>query len=117
MSIKNAQEESQLTCHAVSRREILVSVASAIAFSPFGTAASATTNNYGTGTSSYQISAGKESTLASFMPQIRDGYRALVDLQTNWEKNTQDFDGDVVRRVLGTVGVKSPLFNIKKVRK
>lgn len=38
----------------------------------------------------------------------------MVDLEKNWELKTKDFDGDVVRRVLGTVGVNSPLFNIRK---
>lgn len=48
------------------------------------------------------------------MPQIEAGYDALIELERNWEAKTRDFDGDVVRRVLGTVGVKSPLFNIRK---
>lgn len=48
------------------------------------------------------------------MPQIQAGYDALVQLQREWEAKTKDYDGDVVRRVLGTVGVKSPLFNIRK---
>lgn len=48
------------------------------------------------------------------MPQIEAGYSALVSLQKDWVAKTRDFDGDVVRRVLGTVGVKSPLFNIRK---
>lgn len=48
------------------------------------------------------------------MPQIEAGYEALVNLEKNWDLKTRDFDGDVVRRVLGTVGVKSPLFNIRK---
>lgn len=48
------------------------------------------------------------------MPQIEAGYDALVSLEREWDARTQDFDGDVVRRVLGTVGVKSPLFNIRK---
>lgn len=48
------------------------------------------------------------------MPQIEAGYQALVDLERNWSLKTRDYDGDVVRRVLGTVGVKSPLFNIRK---
>lgn len=48
------------------------------------------------------------------MPQIEAGYQALLDLRENWDAKTKDYDGDVVRRVLGTVGVKSPLFNIRK---
>lgn len=48
------------------------------------------------------------------MPQIQAGYDALVDLDSNWKARTQTYDGDVVRRVLGTVGVTSPLFNIRK---
>lgn len=48
------------------------------------------------------------------MPQIEAGYNALVSLERDWGARTQDFDGDVVRRVLGTVGVKSPLLNIGK---
>lgn len=49
-----------------------------------------------------------------YLPQIEAGYDALLGLDRDWEKKTKDFDGDVVRRVLGTVGVKSPLFNIRK---
>eukprot|EP00177_Eucheuma_denticulatum_P002714 GFKZ01004879.1.p1 GENE.GFKZ01004879.1~~GFKZ01004879.1.p1 ORF type:complete len:218 (+),score=23.75 GFKZ01004879.1:144-797(+) len=52
--------------------------------------------------------------VATYMPQIEAGYSALVSLQSDWVAKTRDFDGDVVRRVLGTVGVKSPLFNIRK---
>lgn len=52
--------------------------------------------------------------LKTYMPQIQAGYKALKDLQQTWEDKTKDFDGDVVRRVLGTVGVKSPLVNIRK---
>ncbi|CAN8064915.1 unnamed protein product [Agarophyton chilense] len=52
--------------------------------------------------------------LETYLPQIEAGYNALVELENNWEAKTNSFDGDVVRRVLGTVGVKSPLFNIRK---
>lgn len=48
------------------------------------------------------------------MPQIQAGYDTLLNLNANWEEKTKDFDGDVVRRALGTVGVVSPLFNIRK---
>lgn len=48
------------------------------------------------------------------MPQIQAGYDVLVDLNSTWKEKTQTYDGDVVRRVLGTVGVTSPLFNIRK---
>lgn len=48
------------------------------------------------------------------MPQIRAGYQALVDLESNWVAQTRDYDGDKIRRVLGSVGVTSPLFNIRK---
>lgn len=48
------------------------------------------------------------------MPQIEAGYNALVDLERNWDAKTKGYDGDVVRRILGTVGLKSPLFNIRK---
>lgn len=46
--------------------------------------------------------------------QINDGYAALLELQENWDRKTAAQDGDVVRRIVGTVGVKSPLFNIRK---
>eukprot|EP00178_Gracilaria_changii_P010462 TRINITY_DN304_c0_g1_i1.p1 TRINITY_DN304_c0_g1~~TRINITY_DN304_c0_g1_i1.p1 ORF type:complete len:212 (+),score=29.73 TRINITY_DN304_c0_g1_i1:308-943(+) len=52
--------------------------------------------------------------LETYLPQIEAGYQTLVDLERNWEAKTKDFDGDVVRRILGTVGVKSPLFNVRK---
>lgn len=49
------------------------------------------------------------------MPQIEAGYQTLLDLRKNWAAKTGTYDGDVVRRDLGTVGVKSPLFNIRKI--
>lgn len=52
--------------------------------------------------------------LSAIMPQIRDGYTVLVDLRDTWDAQTAALDGDVVRRVLGTVGVTSPLFGIRK---
>lgn len=48
------------------------------------------------------------------MPQIEAGYEALLKLEREWDLKTRSYDGDVVRRVLGTVGVTSPLFNIRK---
>lgn len=48
------------------------------------------------------------------MPQIEAGYEIMFDLNKNWAEKTKNYDGDVVRRILGTVGVKSPLFNIRK---
>lgn len=48
------------------------------------------------------------------MPQIEAGYEALLALRDDWDAKTRDYDGDVVRRILGTVGLKSPLFNIRK---
>lgn len=52
--------------------------------------------------------------LSDLMPQILDGRDTLVALQRDWGDKTSTLDGDVVRRVLGTVGLTSPLFNIKK---
>lgn len=49
------------------------------------------------------------------MPQIEAGYKTLLSLRDNWGDKTAAYDGDVVRRDLGTVGLKSPLFNIRKV--
>lgn len=48
------------------------------------------------------------------MPQIEAGYKTLLSLRDSWTDKTSAYDGDVVRRDLGTVGVKSPLFNIRK---
>eukprot|EP00188_Purpureofilum_apyrenoidigerum_P000307 Plantae.Rhodophyta-Purpureofilum_apyrenoidigerum.ctg11260.p1 GENE.Plantae.Rhodophyta-Purpureofilum_apyrenoidigerum.ctg11260~~Plantae.Rhodophyta-Purpureofilum_apyrenoidigerum.ctg11260.p1 ORF type:complete len:253 (+),score=52.19 Plantae.Rhodophyta-Purpureofilum_apyrenoidigerum.ctg11260:99-761(+) len=56
----------------------------------------------------------KNGSVDQYLPQIKAGYQALLEMQSNWFDYTKDFDGDKVRRVLGTVGVKSPLFNIKK---
>jgi len=50
----------------------------------------------------------------TFLPQIDDGYKVLQDLEKNWKAKTEALDGDVVRRLIGTVGVTSPLFNIRK---
>lgn len=49
------------------------------------------------------------------MPQIEAGYNTLIYLRNNWVDKTSAYDGDVVRRDLGTVGVKSPLFGLRKV--
>lgn len=49
------------------------------------------------------------------MPQIEEGYKTLLSLRDNWDNKTATYDGDIVRRDLGTVGLKSPLFNIRKV--
>jgi len=54
--------------------------------------------------------------LETWLPQIEAGYDTLINLESNWNDATKDYDGDIVRRALGTVGVKSPLFNVKKVR-
>lgn len=48
------------------------------------------------------------------MPQIEAGFEALQSLEKNWDAKTKGFDGDVVRRILGSVGLTSPLFNIRK---
>ncbi|CAM9422384.1 unnamed protein product [Heterosigma akashiwo] len=46
---------------------------------------------------------------------ILAGYKELCQLDKNWEKIVVNReDGDVIRRYLGTVGVKSPLFQINK---
>jgi hypothetical protein len=62
----------------------------------------------------YQAAAKPGATLAELMVQIDDGYAALAGLQRDWALKTAALDGDVIRRVIGTVGVSSPLFNIRK---
>lgn len=57
---------------------------------------------------------GDLSKIEAYLPQIRGGYDALLDLDKNWDSKTANYDGDTVRRILGTVGVYSPLFNIRK---
>mmetsp|Transcript_8091 Transcript_8091/g.19117 ORF Transcript_8091/g.19117 Transcript_8091/m.19117 type:complete len:211 (-) Transcript_8091:9-641(-) len=51
--------------------------------------------------------------------RIKAGYDTLVDLLDNWGKyageGKEAVNGDNVRRQIGTVGSKSPLFNIRKV--
>lgn len=50
--------------------------------------------------------------------RIRAGYATLMDLYDNWDKYAgtgEDAFGDNVRRQVGTVGNKSPLFGIRKV--
>lgn len=49
-----------------------------------------------------------------YMPQIEAGLEVMKDLERTWAAKTKSYDGDVVRRIIGTVGVKSPLFNIRK---
>ncbi|PXF44421.1 hypothetical protein BWQ96_05864 [Gracilariopsis chorda] len=69
---------------------------------------------YSADTKSDFSTTGDPKKLETYLPQIEAGYQALLGLDRDWEAKTKDFDGDVVRRVLGTVGVKSPLFNIRK---
>lgn len=52
--------------------------------------------------------------LRRYMPQIEAGYSTLLELREKWTDKTKAYDGDIGRRDLGTVGVKSPLFNIRK---
>ncbi|KAA8499464.1 hypothetical protein FVE85_7049 [Porphyridium purpureum] len=52
--------------------------------------------------------------LEEYRSQIDAGYDVMLDLERNWTERTKAFDGDIVRRYLGTVGKSSPLFNIKK---
>jgi len=54
------------------------------------------------------------SALAKYLPQIDAGLDTLLELQREWAAKTEALDGDVVRRYLGTVGVKSPLFGVRK---
>lgn len=52
--------------------------------------------------------------LEKYLPKIQAGYDTLLELQKRWEEKTAARDGDVIRRMLGTVGVTSPLLNIRK---
>ena len=55
----------------------------------------------------------------SYFVQLRAGEDAIVGLLKNWGEATVassgGLDGDAVRRIVGTVGVGSPLFGIEKV--
>lgn len=56
---------------------------------------------------------------ASYFAQLRAGRDEMQRLIRDWTKITKadgdtDFDGDAVRRVIGTVGVSSPLLAIEK---
>lgn len=57
---------------------------------------------------------GDGSRIETYMPQIRGGLDTLVELERTWDAKTAAYDGDTIRRALGTVGVGSPLFNIRK---
>ncbi|GAB0495191.1 hypothetical protein MMPV_006489 [Pyropia vietnamensis] len=48
----------------------------------------------------------------TYLPQLRAGAVTLKSLQERWD--TLISNGDDVRRELGTVGLKSPLLNIRK---
>ena len=54
----------------------------------------------------------------SYVKQLRAGEQSLVTLLSNWKEVTttrnNELDGDAVRRVVGTVGVGSPLFRLSK---
>mmetsp|Transcript_13227 Transcript_13227/g.23760 ORF Transcript_13227/g.23760 Transcript_13227/m.23760 type:complete len:216 (-) Transcript_13227:612-1259(-) len=97
MSLDKTETLSRFSC---SRRYILGSVLGAISLALVPSNA---------------VAAVKEApTLNTYLPQIEAGFDTLVDLQKTWNEKTEGLDGDVVRRILGTVGVKSPLFKIRK---
>lgn len=52
--------------------------------------------------------------MTTFFSQIEAGYKQLEQLSERWDVYAGAGDGDVVRRLLGTVGNKSPLHNIRK---
>ena len=39
---------------------------------------------------------------------------ASIDVLANWEKYTARQDGDAIRRLIGTIGVSSPLSSVRK---
>ena len=39
---------------------------------------------------------------------------ASIDVLANWEKYTAKQDGDAIRRLIGTIGVSSPLSSVRK---
>jgi len=94
-----------------SRRMVLQWAGALLVAAP---AANAMAAMYDYGVKGSVSSVPKDGSVSQYLPQIKAGYQALIDLQNDWENYTKDFDGDKVRRILGTVGVKSPLFNIKK---
>ncbi|EKX41636.1 hypothetical protein GUITHDRAFT_164343 [Guillardia theta CCMP2712] len=57
---------------------------------------------------------GDPNKVSTYLSQIDAGYQTLVELQEKWDGYIAAGDGDVIRRRLGTVGNKSPLFNIRK---
>ncbi|CAM9428622.1 unnamed protein product [Ascophyllum nodosum] len=57
---------------------------------------------------------GDPKTAGSWFPLVGKCYEALEDVITNWEKYTVRQDGDAIRRMIGTVGVSSPLSSLRK---
>ncbi|CAN0296735.1 unnamed protein product, partial [Hapterophycus canaliculatus] len=51
---------------------------------------------------------------ASWFPLLSKCYASLEDVLANWDKYTVRQDGDAIRRLIGTVGVSSPLSSIRK---
>ncbi|CBJ28405.1 conserved unknown protein [Ectocarpus siliculosus] len=51
---------------------------------------------------------------ASWFPLLAKCYQSLEDVLENWEKYTARQDGDAIRRLIGTIGVSSPLSSIRK---
>lgn len=43
-----------------------------------------------------------------------DSTRLELDVLDNWDKYTAKQDGDAIRRLIGTIGVSSPLSSIRK---
>lgn len=100
----------QLSRRELLRQFIAVPVAAAILRQPN----SALAAMYSTDTVPTFKTTGDPNKISTYLPQIEEGYKTLTSLRDNWEQKTAAYDGDVVRRDLGTVGVKSPLFNIRK---
>eukprot|EP00183_Erythrolobus_madagascarensis_P005909 CAMPEP_0185845816 /NCGR_PEP_ID=MMETSP1354-20130828/1681_1 /TAXON_ID=708628 /ORGANISM="Erythrolobus madagascarensis, Strain CCMP3276" /LENGTH=276 /DNA_ID=CAMNT_0028545869 /DNA_START=1 /DNA_END=831 /DNA_ORIENTATION=+ len=101
---------------ALSRRCVVRAMlaASLSVFFEIGGQTSASAAMYDDKKVSVPVSAAMGSPLEKFLPQIDAGLDTLLELQREWDAKTEALDGDVVRRYLGTVGVKSPLFKIRK---
>ncbi|KAJ8903495.1 hypothetical protein NDN08_004601 [Rhodosorus marinus] len=98
---------------SLSRRDVLFLGLGALPLT-LNQSAGAAMYDYSVKGSAFTKVQGDPKKLETWLPQIEAGYDTLVNLESNWNNATKDYDGDIVRRALGTVGVKSPLFNVKK---
>lgn len=57
---------------------------------------------------------GNPKAAASWFPLLTKCFLSLEDVLANWDKYAAKQDGDAIRRLIGTIGVSSPLSSVRK---